>query len=293
MALPYLEVTLPTSTIGPLTDAERVLVDAHITQDTWLGSGLEDAAVSYAIKHLVPAHYAEVKSHRVTIVQRTLQAVHERLTAAINYLDNRAEELRIKEEANGLPGVNSANARRRRDDLRERLQRRSEELEMERQLKRGVPHVAGGALIIPAGLLTSADEDSGLPDSHTADTRAVELLAMASVMEHERSLDCLPQDVSARKCGYDVESRRPNGTLRFVEVKGRVAGADTITVTRNEVLTALNKPDDYYLAIVYVENGVAGKPKYVSRPFTREPEFFMTTTDCKISELLARAGGLQ
>jgi hypothetical protein len=40
------------------------------------------------------------------------------------------------------------------------------------------------------------------------------------------------------------------GKLRFIEVKGRVAGADTITVTRNEILYSLNKPDDFILAIV-------------------------------------------
>jgi hypothetical protein len=33
-------------------------------------------------------------------------------------------------------------------------------------------------------------------------------------------------------------------------VKGRVSGAPTITVTRNEILYSLNKPDDFILAIV-------------------------------------------
>jgi hypothetical protein len=32
------------------------------------------------------------------------------------------------------------------------------------------------------------------------------------------------------------------GKLRFLEVKGRVSGAETITVTRNEILYSLNKP---------------------------------------------------
>jgi len=47
----------------------------------------------------------------------------------------------------------------------------------------------------------------------------------------------------------------------FVEVKGRVASAATVTVTRNEVLTALNKPDDFYLAVVEVNDDTAGKPR--------------------------------
>ena len=60
--------------------------------------------------------------------------------------------------------------------------------------------------------------------------------------------------MSAEKCGYDIESSIPGtGKLRFIEVKGRVQGAETVTVTKNEVLTALNKPDDFILAVVVVD----------------------------------------
>jgi hypothetical protein len=38
-------------------------------------------------------------------------------------------------------------------------------------------------------------------------------------------------------------------------VKGRVSGAPTITVTRNEILYSLNKPDDFILAIVEFFDG--------------------------------------
>jgi type III restriction enzyme len=58
------------------------------------------------------------------------------------------------------------------------------------------------------------------------------------------------------KLGYDIESRvvegPDKGRLRFIEVKGRVTQADTVTVTRNEILTSLNKPDDFILAMVRV-----------------------------------------
>jgi hypothetical protein len=37
--------------------------------------------------------------------------------------------------------------------------------------------------------------------------------------------------------------------LRFIEVKGRVAGALTVTVTRNAIVTAVNKPDGFILAV--------------------------------------------
>ena len=70
-------------------------------------------------------------------------------------------------------------------------------------------------------------------------------------MEVERSLGFEPTDREFEKLGYDIESRVPGtGKLRFLEVKGRVTGADTITVTKNEILYSLNKPEDFILAIV-------------------------------------------
>ena len=70
-------------------------------------------------------------------------------------------------------------------------------------------------------------------------------------MEVERSLGFEPVDREFEKLGYDIESRVPGtGKLRFIEVKGRVSGAATITVTKNEILYSLNKPDDFILAIV-------------------------------------------
>ena len=44
-----------------------------------------------------------------------------------------------------------------------------------------------------------------------------------------------------QKCGYDIESRiLETGRLQFIEVKGRIEVADTVTVTKNEIITALN-----------------------------------------------------
>ena len=62
-------------------------------------------------------------------------------------------------------------------------------------------------------------------------------------MEVERGLGFEPVDCEQEKRGYDIESRVPGeGKLRFIEVKGRAAGADTLTVTRNEILYSLNSP---------------------------------------------------
>jgi hypothetical protein len=68
-----------------------------------------------------------------------------------------------------------------------------------------------------------------------------------------------------------------------------MAGADTITVTRNEIITSLNKPDDFILAMVEFLDGDGHRVSYLRRPFQREPDFNAVSVNYAFSELLARA----
>jgi hypothetical protein len=74
------------------------------------------------------------------------------------------------------------------------------------------------------------------------------------------------QEKVLQQLGYDIESRVPGtGKLRFIGVKGRVVGADTITVTKNEILYSLNKPDDFILAMVEFGPNAAHNTRYLRR----------------------------
>jgi Domain of unknown function (DUF3883) len=121
------------------------------------------------------------------------------------------------------------------------------------------------------------------------DTQASAARARQIVMEVERSLGFDPVDREAEKLGYDIESRAGNGKLRFIEAKGRVSGAETITVTRNEILYSLNKPEDFILAIVEFI-GDDHRVHYLHRPFRREPDFGVTSVNYSFAELLTRTG---
>jgi hypothetical protein len=223
-----------------------------------------------------------------------MAAVHERLTKEAMYWDHRATELKNQELA-GRPNakLNSGIARRRADDLEARRAARMEELEAERHLAPLPPVVIGGALVIPAGLLrTLLPMPETPPDwAGTPEERArIEQLAMAAVLAAERALNYAPRDVSGDKVGYDIESAVPGtGRLRFIEVKGRARGAATVTLTRNEILTALNKPDDWVLALVEVDGDRAAPPCYLRQPFRREPDFGATSVNYDLADLLGRA----
>jgi hypothetical protein len=219
-----------------------------------------------------------------------MAAVKDRLIKEISYWDHRALELKQKELAGQTPKINSVRARERADELEGRLKRRMEELEQERKLSPLPPNLMGGALIIPVGLLLKLKGESGSPAALFArETARIEKIAMETVMKQEIELGFTPRDVSAEKCGYDIESSPGDGSpLRFLEVKGRIAGAETVTVTKNEVLTCLNKPDQFILAIVEVDDD-STKVSYIRRPFQKEPDFGVTSINYNIQELVQLA----
>ena len=122
------------------------------------------------------------------------------------------------------------------------------------------------------------------------DTQISAARARAVIMDIERSLGFDPTDREFEKLGYDIESRIPGtGKLRFIEVKGRASGAPTITVTKNEILYSLNKPDDFILAIVEFTGDDTHKTHYLRQPFTREPDFGVTSVNYGFAELLSRS----
>ncbi|MBK8637647.1 MAG: DUF3883 domain-containing protein [Chromatiaceae bacterium] len=259
----------------------------------WLDRGLEQQAQGYAIAQVVPEHLAEVKGAKLELIAKTEAAVKERLTKEITYWDHRAEELKLQEQA-GRPNarLNSGEARKRADLLQGRLHKRLEDLRLEAQLSPLPPVVLGGLLVVPLGLIQAMTGQvaAGTP-AHPADTQASAARARAIVMATERGLGFEPTDREFDKLGYDIESRVPGtGKLRFIEVKGRVSGAPTITVTRNEILYSLNKPDDFILAIVEFLDETNHKVHYLRQPFQREPDFNAVTVDYDFAGLLARAG---
>ena len=133
--------------------------------------------------------------------------------------------------------------------------------------------ILGGLLVVPMGLIAAMAGRGTVDPQRIVDTQAAAARAREIVLEIERGLGFDPVDRETEKLGYDIESRIPGtGRLRFIEVKGRIAGAATITVTKNEILYSLNKPDDFILAIVEFD-GDNHRVLYFRRPFQREPDF--------------------
>jgi len=274
-------------------DAEALMARPECA---WISRELEQKTQGYAIAAVVPEHLDEVKSHRLALIAKTEAAVKERLTKEINYWDHRAEDLKAQEQA-GKPNakLNSQEARKRADSLETRLQKRMTELQLEKQLSPLPPVILGGVLVVPAGLLRRMrPEAEPLAVSETPDTQAAAARARGIVMAEERRLGFEPTDREFEKLGYDIESRVPGtGKLRFIEVKGRVSGADTITVTKNEILYSFNKPEAYILAMVEFIDADPPRVYYLRRPFERSgvtTDFNGASVNFPFADLITRAG---
>ena len=280
-------------------------LDYHPLQDTepgaeailsrpecaWIARDLEQKAFSHAIATVVPEHIQEVRARRLGWIDKTRAAVKDRLTKEITYWDHRAAELQLQEQAGRTNArLNSQEARKRADELQARLEKRLADLDREAQLSAVPPVVLGGLVVVPAGLIAKMTGQALPAGVESPDTQAAAARAREIVMAIERELGFEPTDREFEKLGYDIESRDPKtGRLRFLEVKGRVTGAATLTVTRNEILYSFNKPDDFILAMVEFMDGDTHRARYLRRPFQREPDFYVTSVNYDFAELLRRS----
>jgi SNF2 family DNA or RNA helicase len=277
----------------PITEDELKLVEPLLNAD-WLKEDVEARAFDYAIQHAVPEHLHEVRRQTLDRLDRTMVAVNERLTKEINYWDHRANELKQKELAGKQPKMNSGKARQRADELQGRLKKRIEELEQEKQLSPLPPVVIGGAAVIPQGLIDRLRGERSLdPQAYAKLTERVERAAVDAVLKYETGLGREPIEMHHNNPGFDIRSKDfRTGEILFIEVKGRVQGAPIVTVTKNEILTALNKPEQFIFAMVEVADDNGTIVRYLRRPFTTNAEslFDVTSVNYKWKNLFERAG---
>jgi len=286
--------------LEPLAPADRALLD-DVLAAPWIRADQEQRALALAAATLAPEHTAEVAQRHIAHIDKTLAAVHQRLTTEIAFQSERWIKLKEDQEAGKDVRLNLEKARRIVTDLEGRLATRKQELLAMRHVTSATPVALGGALVVPMGLLRrlrgETGDDGAAAATFAADAAArsrIERLAMDAVRRAEEGRGCVVVDVSAQKCGWDITSYPPavdgkQPDARHIEVKGRVQGSGTVTITRNEMLYALNQAEKFVLAIVLVGEGdsVEG-PYFLRNPFEQEPGWGVASVNFDLQALLAR-----
>ena len=93
---------------------------------------------------------------------------------------------------------------------------------------------------------------SQIEEIPTKTLRDAEAIAIKTAIEYESKRGAEVKDVSnpSLKKGFDLQSRHPNGEVRYIEVKGRTR-VSSVELTANEWRQAANHTDRYWLYVVY------------------------------------------
>ncbi len=279
---PYLDCRVP----------NKGEVDANLIKEGWIQKSPEKKVIDHALSNIIPKEFKNIKLRRTEYIQKTINAVKDRLSKEIIYWDKKANELKEKElGGTQRGGFNSGKARQNADELESRMKKRIDDLEKQKKLINKQPFVVGGALVLPESMISNIS-------TFAADAEArkkIEGIAMNKVIEIEKKLGRTPEDVSEKNFGWDIESIDPKTKeIYFLEVKGRQKGAKEVTVSSNEIKTGKNvaeeNPDQYILAVVEVNNDKPSEPQYIREPFKGlEINFETTSVNLNLNKILKRA----
>ena len=232
----------------------------------------QESIIGHVASGAAEKAFQSFRTRHATRIQRVREQVQHGLSQEIMRLDARADEYEQRIRAGRGRNLNVDKTRAQRDRLRQQMDQRLRSLEREERLERGGPEIIAIAVVLPQVLL---DEGPLVAQTTVEGRKKVQRAALDEVLRIERELGNEATDVEELKVGYDVESVRPDKRLRFIEVKGRRKGSDTVTITKNEILTILNEPEKSVLAIVEVD-GERRATTYVehaaSRFLTEEEE---------------------
>jgi superfamily II DNA or RNA helicase len=251
----------PVPNLEPPTDAEREAAAAVLKQAWCQANDLDQRIIAYASATVARSHVEEVAARTDERVDKTARLVRERLQHEINYWDRRAAEIR----ENDRVGRSS------------RLDRRMNELALERAVAATPPRVTGACLVVPQGWIDALADPEGAA-AHATETARIERIAVDAVLAVEKALKHRTVEMPHNNPGYDIESDTQDG-LDFIEVKGRAEGGNTFVLTRQEAVTALNRRDHSVLALVRVHANDTTTVRYIRQPLDSPIEPWQTAID--------------
>jgi superfamily II DNA or RNA helicase len=231
---PYLDYATPSTSVPP-------------GELAWLADR-ESSTTSWVIAHQLPAFAEQIASRRTAEYERLAAAVEQRLDHEISRLGVEAAQTDAAAAAGKRVRKSGDALRRDADELRARLNVRLELIQKQLRMNAMPPRVVSVALVLPAPVQAPLDVAAADPVAR----KAVERRGVDAVLAAERALGREPIEQASNNPGFDILSTQPGDPSLRIEVKARIAGADTFTITRSEVLLALNAAPHHRLALVSV-----------------------------------------
>jgi len=241
-APPYLEYDRPEP-----GEAETI---TEIVGSDWARQNHEKIVRAWAYREGLQPRMDEIKTRLDIEAARTRAQVKDRLLSEINHWDREHNRLEALERTGTVGRLRAETAFVRARQLDERLNHRLEQLNEATNLVAVPAVIRGAALVIPSDLL--AGDDPTAPQTFARQTEEVERRAVDAVLAAERALGREPVEMPRNNPGYDVQSTDNQGFVHYIEVKGRIEGSDTFTITTNEITFAQTQGDRHRLALVEV-----------------------------------------
>ena len=199
-----------------------------------------DAAIARASDLYTAEYLTEVtgeQERRAGIVEEALQrSVNDNLSTLQQQLERQHDD-----QASGKDmGIAIRTTNQQIDNLTEGLRSRRQSLSRQKVTSIRTPRVVGVAAVIPGPVPKVMEEGAG------GDNTTVELAAMDVAMDYERSQGREPEDVSKTGVGCDIKSAAPDGSVRYIEVKGHAASGD-ITLYYTEWQLAHRMREEFFI----------------------------------------------
>ena len=225
------------------------------------------------------------------MIDKTKAAVQDRLTKEINYWDHRAAQLKDQELAGKVnaklnSGLGPAAGRRPDRPASKTACRTGARAKTLRACR---PSCLAGAMIVPIGLLRKLQGETAAPPPDFAHRHRTIRTPGDGGRHGRRAPTRIPAPRRERpesRLRHRVFHSRHRAVCDSSKSKAGSRGAKTVTITKNEILTGLNKPDEFILAIVLLDPDRADV-RYVRRPFEKEPDFKATSVNYDLDKLLA------
>lgn len=255
---------------SPPTEKEREYIVQELLSKLDV-ERLDDIARSHSVSQLTTQDFTALKQRITDRVDKIRKQVDARLKGEIDYWSRRSLELRSEPVTKS--SMRPEEASKKAKELENRRQNRLLELKKEESLTIQLPKVVARALVIPEKLLVAALSTADAASKFTRDQdaiKAVERRAVDMVMDLEKARGRIPEEQARNNKGFDIISRSAdNGHAMFIEVKGRIEGADTFLVTTSELSFGQTQGANHILALVRVStNGPEhDEVRYVSDPF--------------------------